>query len=427
MKNSFEWLLGWRYTRASRGVSHNRFISFISALSMVGIVLGVMALIVVISVMNGFQKEVRERNLSVVPHIQVFPSQGAPQNWYTALTQQMKTNPEILGAAPYMSSPSIILQDGEMVSIQVEGIAPAQEANVSQVPQKIIAGSLDALTPQSFNVVLGVELARKLGLELEDGQFALGQTVTVIAPEVDETIAGVMPRMRAFNVVGIVKSGQYQIDSNFAYTNVNDAVSLFRASSQGRVGLRVKVADIDRAPQTSDWIVENAGMAVDTKDWTSFNKEWFSAVKTEKVMMIIILLFITMVAGFNLVSMLVMTVNEKQADIAILRTQGASKRSIMRIFMLQGALIGGMGTLIGMGLGVLLASNIGSIVRGIEIALNIDVLPKGIYLIERMPSDVRVGEVLTIALVSFGLSLLATIYPSRKAANVEPARALRYE
>lgn len=424
MKNSFEWLLGWRYTRVSRGDSHNRFISFISALSMVGIVLGVMALIVVLSVMNGFQKEVRDRMLSVVPHVQVYPGVDAPENWAQPLIQTINSNPEVVGVAPYMSSQSLVLQDGEMTGIKVEGIDPALESHVSDVSKKLIQGSLNALNPNEFNIVLGVELARRLGLEVAHNQFALNETVTLLAPEANITVAGVIPRMRAFTVVGIVSTDHFEIDSSYAYVHVSDATKLFH---DGQAGLRVKVNNIDKALDVGHWIEDNAPFSVRTNDWTSINPAWFSAVKTEKVMMTIILLFITMVAGFNLVSMLVMTVNEKQADIAILRTQGASRRSIMRIFMIQGALIGGVGTLVGVVLGVLTALNIGSIVGFIEYLLNIEVLPKGVYFISRMPSDVRFNEVMIIALVSFGLSLLATIYPSRKAANIEPARALRYE
>lgn len=425
MKNSFEWLLGWRYTRASRGTSKNRFISFISALSMVGIVLGVAALIIVLSVMNGFQHEVRERMLSVIPHVQVYPAPDVAAGWETPLVASIQQNPEVIGIAPYMSSSSIALQDSEMVGIKVEGIDPAQEGKVSDMPKKIVAGNLSDLKEGEFNIILGIELARKLGIQTDKAMFRAGESqVTLLAPDANVTVAGIVPRMRPFNVVGIVNAGHFEIDSTFAYVNLNDAKKLFH---DGNAGLRVRLKDMDEAKTVGRWIEINASTPVMTRDWTSINPAWFSAVKTEKTMMAIILLIITIVAGFNLVSMLVMTVNDKQADIAILRTQGASRRSIMQIFMIQGALIGGLGTLIGVVLGVLVAWNIGSIVHGIELGLNIEVLPKGVYFINRMPSEVRNLEVVLIAAISFGLSLLATIYPSRKAAAIEPAKALRYE
>lgn len=424
MKNSFEWLLGWRYTRASRGTSKNRFISFISALSMVGIVLGVAALIIVLSVMNGFQHEVRERMLSVIPHVQVYPAPDVAAGWEAPLAASIQKNPEVVGIAPYMSSSSIALQDSEMVGIKVEGIDPTQEGNVSYMPKKIVAGQLNDLKEGEFNIILGIELARKLGIQTDPLMFRAGEQITLLAPEANVTVAGVVPRMRPFNVVGIVNAGHFEIDSTFAYVNLNDAKKLFH---DGNAGLRVRVKDMDEAKTVGRWIEANASTPVMTRDWTSINPAWFSAVKTEKTMMAIILLIITIVAGFNLVSMLVMTVNDKQADIAILRTQGASRRSIMQIFMIQGALIGGLGTLLGVVFGVLVAWNIGSIVHGIELGLNIEVLPKGVYFINRMPSEVRWVEVITIAAVSFALSLLATVYPSRKAAAIEPAKALRYE
>jgi len=427
MNWSFEWLLGWRYTSVSRGAHQNRFISFISILSMVGIVLGVAALIIVLSVMNGFQKEVRTKMLSVIPHIQVYASPNTPAGWQAPLTQVIRKNPEVQGVAPYMSSQSIILHQGDMLGVKVEGIDPTQESEVSDVNKKLIAGRLSDLTDDGFNIVIGVELARTLGLETAPNQFALGQGVTLLAPEANVTVAGMLPRMREFTVVGILNSGHFEIDNSYAYIHVNDATRLFH---EGNQGLRVNIKDMDQAQTVGMQIeaaAEKAGINALARDWTSINPAWFSAVKTEKTMMTIILLIITIVAGFNLVSMLVMTVNEKQADIAILRTQGASRRSIMKIFMIQGALIGGMGTMIGVGLGILVAANIGSIVAGIESAFGLVLLPKGVYFINRMPSEIRWQEVVLIAVVSFGLSLLATIYPSLKAAAVEPARALRYE
>lgn len=420
---SFEWLLAWRYTRGSH---KDGFISFISIMSMLGVMAGVALLIIVLSVMNGFQREVRERMLSVIPHVQVYPQPDVAEGWEAPLTESIKKNPEVLGVAPYMTSQSIILHDSEMIGVKVEGIDPALEASVSEVPKKIIAGQgdLNDLRAGEFNIVVGVELARRLGLEIAPDQFVLGEQITLLAPEVDSTIAGTLPRMRQFNVVGIISAGHFEIDNAYVYLNVNDAKALYR---DGNRGLRVKLKDMEEATVVAREIKKAAPMRVFAQDWSSINPAWFSAVKTEKTMMTIILLCIVIVAAFNLVSMLVMTVNEKKADIAILRTQGSSRMSIMRVFMTQGALIGGMGTLLGVGLGVLVAVNIGSIVHGVEALFNIEVLPKGVYFISTMPSQVRPNEVIVIAIASFCLSLLATIYPSRKAANVEPARALRYE
>ncbi len=427
MNWSFEWLLGWRYTSVSRGAHKNRFISFISILAALGIILGVAALIIVLSVMNGFQKEVREKMLGVIPHIQVYAAPSTPAGWEAPLTTLIAKNPQVLGVAPYMSSQSIVLHQGEMLGVKVEGINPEQESQVSDVGKKVIAGKLSDITDDGFNIAIGVELARTLGLEVAPNKFDLGQEITLLAPEASVTVAGMVPRMREFKVVAIISSGHFEIDNSFAFIHVKDAQRLFHDGNQG---LRVKIKDMEQAQKVGMQIesaAHKAGYNAMSRDWTSINPAWFSAVKTEKTMMTIILLIITIVAGFNLVSMLVMTVNEKQADIAILRTQGASRRSIMKIFMIQGALIGGIGTLIGVALGILVAMNIGAIVAGIESMFGLVLLPKGVYFINRMPAEVRWQEVVLIASVSLGLSLLATIYPSRKAAAVEPARALRYE
>ncbi|MGL4767724.1 MAG: lipoprotein-releasing ABC transporter permease subunit [Formosimonas sp.] len=418
MKNTFEWLLAWRYTRGARGSNSSlKMVSFVSWLSMIGTVIGVASLIVVMSVMNGFVTEIRDKMLSVVPHVQVYPAPDAPDGWSKNLTAKIKQNPEVLGVAPYMSSASIILQEGDLKGVKVEGVDPALESEVSQVAQKLIAGQLTDLKAGEFNVILGAELANHLGVKVAD-------KVTVMAPEINTTIAGMAPRLRDFNVVGIIYTDHFEVDNSYVFMHVADANSLFQT---GAAGLRIKIKDMNQADAVADWIANNAGMPVQTRVWTSFNPGWFSAVKTEKVMISIILLLIVAVAAFNLISMLMMTVKEKNSDIAILRTLGASRGSIMKIFMVQGALIGGLGTLFGVFWGVLIAANVGSIVGWIERVVGMDLLPKGQYMIGVMPSQVRPTEVLIIAVCSFLISLLATIYPSRKAANLEPARALRYE
>ena len=425
-KNSYEWLLGWRYTRSSRGSHKSGLISLISALSIVGIALSVAALIIVLSVMNGFQREVRGKMLSVIPHIQVYPAPevAAQTGWEAGLTEKIRQNKEVMGVSPYMSSQAIILSNDELIGVKTEGVEPATEKEVSEVPSKLVAGKLEDLKDGEFNVIIGLELANRLGIALGNDQYDLGKSITLMAPEANTTPAGVVPRMREFKVVGVIASGHYEIDNNFIYINVNDAKRLFH---NGNAGLRVKVKNMDEAADVGRWIEENSSAPVFAQDWSSMNPSWFSAVKTEKIMISIILLLITTVAIFNLVSMLSMTVNEKLADIAILRTLGASKRSVNRVFMIQGALIGGAGTFFGVFFGVLVALNVGSIVAGLEKLFQTDFLPKGVYFISRMPSEVRLNEVLLIAGVTFGLSLIATIYPSQKAAAVEPAKALRYE
>ncbi|TDR27036.1 ABC transporter permease, partial [Hydromonas duriensis] len=334
-KNNFEFFLGWGYTRGLGSKSNNRFVSFISALSILGIFLGVAALIIVLSVTNGFQREVRERMLSVVPHVQVYPAPDSPAGWELTLSQSIEKNKEVVGIAPYMSSQSIFLQDGEMVGVKVEGIDPMQEGKVSEVPKKIIQGRLDDLKEGEFNIVLGIELARRLGLEIKKDTFSLGEPVTLLMPETNFHTNEQSPRLFSFNVVGILNTGHFEIDKSFAYVHVNDAKKLFH---EGNMGLRVKLKDMDQAKTVSRWIEDNASQPVLTQDWTSINPAWFSELQSFKVMISIILFIITIVGGFSLVSMLVMTVNDKQADIAILRTQGASRRSIMHIFMIQGAL-----------------------------------------------------------------------------------------
>ena len=425
MKNSFEWLLGWRYTRAPRGSGSSlKLVSFVSWLSMIGTVIGVAALIIVLSVMNGFQTQIRDKMLSVIPHIQVYPAPNVPADWNSTLTNKIKSNPDVTGVAPYMGTQSIVLQEGNLVGVKVEGVDPNFEDLVSEVSQKLVAGKLSDLKAGEFNIIIGSELAHKLGLQLGENEYALGSKITVMAPEVDTTIAGMTPRMRDFNLVGVVYTDHYEVDNTYTFIHVNDAKSLFH---NGDPGLRIKLKDMDKAESVASWIEENANMPVLTQTWTSFNPGWFSAVKTEKVMISIILLLIVAVAAFNLISMLMMTVKEKHSDIAILRTLGASRASIMKIFMIQGAMIGGLGTILGVFFGVLVALNVGSLVAGLEQLIGADLLPKGQYLIGVMPSQVRPTEVVIIAVFSFLISLLATIYPSRKAANIEPARALRYE
>lgn len=414
---SFEWLVGIRYTRAGRRSGRNSFISFISLISMAGIALGVAALIIVLSVMNGFQKEVRDRMLSVLAHIEIFEPQGALPDWQ-ATAREAFTNKEVLGAAPYVDAQAMMTRDDTLRGVAVRGVLPAEEPKVSDVASQVRQGSLNNLRAGEFNIVLGNELARSMGAQL-------GDKVTMIAPQGQVTPAGVIPRLKQFTVAGIFDSGHFEYDSTLAFIHINDAMTMFKLPAPS--GLRLKIADMQRAPQVAMDLTQVISGNVLIRDWSRQNRNWFAAVQTEKRMMFIILTLIIAVAAFNLVSTLVMTVTDKQADIAILRTLGASPRSIMKIFMIQGALVGLIGTALGVGGGVLIASNIDVIVPFIERMLQVQFLPKDIYLISELPSDLRWNDVWTIGSVAVVLSFVATLYPSWWAARVKPAEALRYE
>ncbi|MES2933820.1 MAG: lipoprotein-releasing ABC transporter permease subunit [Pseudomonadota bacterium] len=413
----FEWLVGLRYTRAGRRSSRNSFISFISLISMAGIGLGVAALIVVLSVMNGFQKEVRDRMLSVLAHIEILDDGSALTDWQTTAKEAF-SNKEVKGAAPYTEAQVMLTRDDILRGAMVRGVLPAEEQSVSDVAAQVRQGSFALLKPGEFNVVLGGELARSL-------RARLGEKVTMLSPQGQVTPAGVVPRLKQFTVVGIFEAGHYEFDSTFAFIHLEDAIKMFRLA--GPSGVRLRIDDMNRAPQVALDLSRVLSGDVLIRDWSKLNRNWFAAVQTEKRMMFIILTLIIAVAAFNLVSTLVMTVRDKQADIAILRTLGASPRSIMKIFMIQGALVGFLGTAIGVSLGVLVALNVDVIVPFIEHLLGVQFLPKDIYLISALPSDLRWEDVVKIGGVAFVLAFVATIYPSWWAARVKPAEALRYE
>jgi lipoprotein-releasing system permease protein len=410
-------MVGIRYTRAGKRSGRNSFISFISLISMAGIALGVMALIVVLSVMNGFQKEVRDRMLSVLAHIEVFEPQGGLPDWQ-ATAREAFTNKEVRGAAPYVDGQAMMTRDDTVRGIMVRGILPEQEPKVSDVASQIKEGRLSDLRPGEFNIVLGSELARGMGAQI-------GDKVTMIAPQGQVTPAGVIPRLKQFTVVGIFEAGHFEYDSSLAFIHIDDAMKMFRLTAPS--GLRLKIEDMQRAPEVALQLSRVLTGDVFIRDWSKQNRNWFAAVQTEKRMMFIILTLIIAVAAFNLVSTLVMTVTDKQADIAILRTLGASPGSIMKIFMIQGALVGLIGTAIGVGGGVLIALNIDVIIPFIEHLLHVQFLPKDIYVISELPSDLRWPDVYTIGGVAVVLAFLATLYPSWSAARVKPAEALRYE
>ena len=383
---------------------------------MAGIALGVAALIVVLSVMNGFQKEVRDRMLSVLSHIEITSPAGLA-NW-ESVSEKLSGQTHVLGVAPMVSSQGLLSRGESMRGVALRGVAPELEGKVSDLPKQFVAGSMNDLKPGQFGVVLGAQLAGTLGVRI-------GDRVSLLVPEGDLTPAGMMPRMRALQVVGIIDSGHYEYDSTLAIMHWRDAAALLRMSDP--TGLRVKVDDMQRAPEIAVKLAQVVPQALWVSDWSRSNRNWFAAVQTEKKMMFIILTLIIAVAAFNLVSTLVMTVTDKQADIAILRTMGASAGLVQRIFLVQGLAIGLLGSLSGVVFGLLIALNIDVIVPFIEALFRVQFLPRDIYFISQLPSDVRFDDVLTVGVMAFVLSILATIYPSRRAAQVKPAEALRYE
>jgi lipoprotein-releasing system permease protein len=413
----FEWLVGLRYTRAGRRSGRNSFISFISLISMAGIALGVAALIVVLSVMNGFQKEVRDRMLSVLSHIEVYDATGSLPDWQVTAKEAMQV-PEVKGAAPYVAAQAMMTRDDTVRGVIIRGVLPQEEPKVSDVASQVKEGSFNNLRSGEFNIVLGRELARGLHVNV-------GDKVTMIAPQGQITPAGVLPRLKQFTVGGIFEAGHHEYDSGLAFIHIDDAMRMFKLEAPS--GLRLRVEDMQRAPEVALTLSKVLHGNLYILDWSKQNRTWFAAVQTEKRMMFIILTLIIAVAAFNLVSTLVMTVTDKQADIAILRTLGASPASILKIFMIQGAMVGLLGTAIGVGLGVLVALNIDVIVPFIERLLGVQFLSKEIYLITELPSDLRWPDVWTIGGVAVVLAFVATLYPSWRAANVRPAEALRYE
>lgn len=415
----FELQVGLRYVRAGRGGRRNRFISFISGASMVGIALGVMALIVVLSVMNGFQKEVRDRMLNVIAHVELLDYSGQALPDWQATAAKARQNPEVIGAAPFVTSQSLIgFGSDNMRGAVIRGISPAEEATVTGLGAQLRDTAYAHLTPGSWNIVLGAELARQLAV-------TEGGKVTIVAPDGQVTPAGVLPRLKAFTVVGIFNSGHYEYDSSLALVHIDDAAKLFRTG--GPTGVQLKLRDVHDARRVAGELLQAMGPEIRVRDWTRANAVWFDAVQIEKRMMSIVLTLIVAVAAFNLLSTLIMTVTDKQSDIAILRTLGASPRSIMGIFIVQGAISGVIGTLAGVVIGLLIAFNIDVIVPAIEHLLNTSFLPGSVYLISQMPSDPQAADIVPIVLVALFLSLVFTLYPSWRASRVQPAEALRYE
>lgn len=416
MFQPYELFVGLRYTRAKR---RNHFISFISLVSILGIALGVTALITVTSVMNGFEKEMRERIVGASSHATV-TGLGEPVDDWQSIVEAATTNPEVTGAAPYVEGQVMLVHAGRSTGSLVRGILPDQESQVSEIADKLEqTDSLDsALEPGKFGIILGADLAAYLGA-------ISGDKVMVITPEASVTPVGFVPRIKRFTVTGVFRFGMFQFDRNLAVMHASDSATLFRMDD-GFSGVRLKLEDTSRAPVVARELRQSLGFDYFVSDWTQQNANYFLAVKMEKTMMFIILSMIVAVAAFNIISTLVMLVQDKQSDIAILRTQGASPRSILSIFIVQGTLIGVVGTIAGLIGGTLLASNIDVVVPFIE-KFTGPVLNPEVYYIDEMPSDLRQSDVIKVGIMAFGLSVLATLYPAWRASRTDPAAALAYE
>ena len=412
---SYELLIGLRYTHAKR---RNHFISFISIVSMAGIALGVMALIVVLSVMNGFQEELRARILGVAAHLEVTGPGDRLADW-RALLAQTRQNKSVQAGAPYVNTQGMLANGDKVRGVIIRGIEPALENRVADFSQHMKAGRLDDLKPGGFGILLGAELARALGVYP-------GDKVVLLTPQGNITPAGVMPRVKQFTVAGIFEAGMFEYDSGLALIDLRDAQKLLRLGDDVS-GVRLKLDDMLRAPFVTRELARSLAGDFYLTDWTQSHANFFRAVAIEKRMMFLILLLIVAVAAFNIVSTLVMAVTDKQADIAILRTLGARPGSIMKIFVVQGAFIGVFGTLLGLASGVALALNLETVVPVIERIAGVDLFPADVYYISKLPSKLVWGDVAVITGVSLLISFVATLYPSWRASRIQPAEALRYE
>ncbi len=415
MFRPIELYIGLRYTRAKR---RNHFISFISLISIVGVALGITVLITVLSVMNGFEKEVRERILGMASHATVTGYDGRLGDW-DVLAAQVAQNPEVVGTAPFVQGQAMLANGKEVSGALLRGVLPHEEPKVSDVGDHMLAGRLEDLRSGEYGIILGVELARSLAV-------GPGDKVIVITPKATVTPAGILPKLRRFTVTGVFEVGMSDYDRGVAIVNIDDAARLFQLNNQVS-GLRLRLEDLFRAPLVTRGLRQNLGGNYWISDWTRQHANYFRAVRTEKTMMFIILMLIVAVAAFNIVSTLVMVVTDKQADIAILRTLGITPANVMVVFMVQGSVIGLFGTLLGVIGGVSLALNVETIVPALESVLGTKFLSPDVYYISDLPSDVHAEDVLKIASAAFVLTLVATLYPAWRAARTQPAEALRYE
>jgi lipoprotein-releasing system permease protein len=412
----YELFIGLRYTRAKK---RNHFISFISLISLMGITLGMTALITVMSVMNGFQKEVRTRILGVASHVQIASYQGNLRHWQQTAEEASK-HPQVEAAAPYVNAQGMLSHNQVVQGVIVRGILPTMEDKVADFAKTMVNGNLSNLEPGEFGIVIGMELARSMGT-------FLGDKIVLISPQGQVTPAGILPRLKQFTVVGIFEVGHFEYDSGLVLIHMFDAQKLYRMENDDVSGVRLKLTDLFQAPRV---VAELPAMLTTDSyisDWTKQHANYFRAIQIEKRMLSLILALIIAVAAFNIVSTLVMAVTDKESDIAILRTLGASPRSIMKIFIVQGTFIGVFGTLLGVTGGMLLAYNVGEVVAFVESLFNVQFLSREIYYISTIPTDPQMADITTVATTSFILSLLATLYPSYRASKVNPAEALRYE
>ncbi len=408
--------IGLRYTRAKR---RNHFISFISLISMLGIMLGIVALIVVLSVMNGFHKEIQERILSMASHATLTdPYESGMADWPSVL-ERVRAHPDVVGAAPFVEVQAMLANGGDVSAALIRGILPVDEDQVAGLRGDMKRGSVDELEEGAFNIILGEELAMILGV-------GPGDKVTVVTPQVTATPIGVMPRLKRFNVTGVFAVGMADYDRGAGFIHMKDAAKLMRLGD-GVTGVRLKLTDMWEAPMMAREIASELGGAYRITDWTMVHQNFFRALRTEKRMMTIILFLIVAVAAFNIVSTLVMVVTDKRSDIAVLRTLGMSPGRIMGIFMVQGTAIGAIGTIVGVVVGVILALNVESVVAGIETFFGVRFLDPSIYYISDLPSDPRMADILWIGGGAFVMSVVATLYPAWRAARTDPAEALRYE
>jgi lipoprotein-releasing system permease protein len=415
MFRPLELYIGLRYTRAKR---RNHFISFISLISIMGIGLGVAALITVLSVMNGFEQELRTRILGMASHASISGYQQPLADWQ-GTAQLALQHPEVVGVAPYVAGEVMLTKGSKVSGALVRGILPEREPAVSTVGEHMRAGSLQDLLAGEYRIILGSELAYNLGAHV-------GDHITMVTPQANYSPAGVLPRLRRFQVVGIFEVGMYEYDRGVALVHMEDAARLFKLGD-AITGVRLKLEDLFQAPRVSRQLVDQLGGNLRVEDWTRQHANFFRAVQTEKRVMFVILTLIVAVAAFNIVSTLVMVVTDKQADIAILRTLGATPAAILRIFMIQGAMIGMLGTALGIVGGIALALNVETIVPAIEQAFGVQFMPADVYYISDLPSRLDWSDVWRIGVVAFLLSFLATWYPAWRASKTQPAEALRYE
>jgi lipoprotein-releasing system permease protein len=411
----YELLIGRRYLRSSRG---NRFVSFISTISMAGVAIGVAVLIVVLSVMNGFEREVRERILSLTAHATISALGSRLGDWQDAAAR-IRDNPAVLGVAPFIEDQALLIAGNKSSGAVVTGVLPEDERQVTIISSKVTAGSFDAMKPGEYGIVLGEDLAKALAV-------GMGDRVRIVTSLRTITPVGVMPRMRTFKVVGLFRAGMYEYDRNLAYIHIADAALLYRMGDDV-TGLRLKLADMFAAPRVVRELAVALGGGYYVDDWSRKHATFFRSIQLTKSALFIILLLVVAVAAFNIVSTLVMVVKDKQADIAILRTVGAAPRSILSIFVTQGVAIGVIGTLSGVLLGVLISVNLEALIHGLEAVLGLHFLDAKVYFITDLPARVEWSDVLQISLTAFGLCCLSTLYPSWRAARTQPAQSLRHE